>query len=88
MKSYHLHSINPDFTNLDYLRQFFPKATFNENEIYDTKFNGFEIEWIESEFFIVNRHYLDLNVGHVTDSELFSGNFSDCVDFLLKEKGE
>jgi hypothetical protein len=84
MKQYS--EVNEVFTNIDFLKQFFPKAEFIENDIYDLK-NGYDIEWTgENEVFVVNRTYLDNQIGYVTDDQIFCGNIEECLKFILKSE--
>lgn len=71
-------------TNLELAQLTFPKADFELNTDTYRIDNGYMIEWIESELFIVSRTYLDLDVGYVTDDNLFSGNFIECLNYIKK----
>lgn len=87
MKTYEVDKINFDFTNLDFAKQFFPKAIFDGDNKYNLK-NKYEIEWSgEVETFFVNFAYYDNEVGDVTNEDIFSGNFGQCIDFIKKETG-
>lgn len=86
MKQYNVEEISHEFTNLDYARQFFPKCSIDESDRYIIGVDGFEIEWLgEGETFLVNRTYMDYDVGWVTDDELFVGNFGECVEYVKKQ---
>jgi hypothetical protein len=88
MKVYNSVKISPDFTNLDYAKaNGFPKAEFIlDQDYYDLK-NGYSIHWIDSENFCVDLTYFDREVGYVTDTDLFCGNFGECLDYVKSEVG-
>lgn len=59
----------------------------NENDAYEVA-HGYEIEWTgNGETFVVNRHYFDRDVGHVSDTDLFMGSLSQCADFIAQKMG-
>lgn len=78
-------------TNLDIIQRYFKNATFERLENinldgYDLK-NGFTISHIEGESFSVDYNYFDFQIGYVTDSDLYLGNLTDCLDYVLKNTG-
>lgn len=78
-------------TNLEKALQYFPKAKFDENDNYQLN-KEWEIEYLTEgsqipEHFVVNHYYFDRDVGYVSDTEVFSGNFDECLTFVLKEEG-
>lgn len=88
MKKYDATKITSDFTNLDYAKQFFPKAKYSEkNDTYDLG-NMYEIEWSgDGELFYVTHTTFDWGVGYVTSDDLFSGNFGECIEFVKEDSG-
>ena len=72
-------------TNLEKALQLFPKAEFTNDDSYKIT-NEFEIEWSgDGELFFVTRHYLDWDVGYVTDDDIFSGDFDQCLSYIINE---
>lgn len=46
------------------------------------------IEWMgEGENFCVNEYFFDFDVGHVDNPEIYSSNFFQCLNFVLKQEG-
>ena len=70
-------------TNLDKALIHFKKAEFTNEDTY-TLNDRFEIVWLEHERFIVNEHFFDRGVGHVTNDDVFSGDFDECLNFVLR----
>ena len=59
----------------------------NENDAYEVA-HGYEIEWSgDGENYVVNRHWFDRDVGHVSDPELFMGTLDQCADFIARKLG-
>ena len=75
-----------DETNLTIAKKYFPNAEFG-NDDDDYKLNKeFTITWTgEGEIFAVDRSYLDREVGIVTDDDIFSGDFKECLEFCLEK---
>lgn len=71
-------------TNLDILLKYFPYSVFCDNTYSLNK--EFTIEWIENELFVVDKYYFDPEVGHVSDTDIFSGDFKQCLEFCLGHK--
>jgi hypothetical protein len=72
-------------TNLDVARKFFKKAEFElENNTYIINDHWF-IVWLDEERFTVDHTYLDLDVGYITEVDLFYGCFIDCLSFIQDE---
>lgn len=86
MKTYEVDKINPDFTNLDFAKQFFPKARYESDDSYNLG-NGYTISWETDEKFYVQHTHLDWEVGYVTSDDLFCGDFGQCIEFIKKETG-
>lgn len=91
MKQYDATKISHEFTNLDYARQFYPKTTFDDSGEYPTYVlnKHWSIVYLNNEEnFTVDYTYYDHSVGYVTDDDVFSGNFGQCIDFVLKQTGK
>lgn len=91
MKIYDSSKISHEFTNLDYIKQWFNKTIHDYRDdgldFYDLK-NGYEIEYLgEYEEFIVNYYYYDHDVGYCTNDDIFSGDFGQCVEYIKKQTG-
>ncbi len=74
-------------TNLDIARKYFELAGFDSSD--DSYFldDQYSITWSgDNEKFYVDRVYFDSEVGYVTDSDVFSGDFRQCLEFCLGHK--
>lgn len=72
-------------TNLEMAQKYFPKAQFDLSRDSYELTDRFEIEWTgESECFVVNENYYDRDVGYVSNPEVFNGNFTECLEFVVK----
>lgn len=77
-------------TNLDKMKLIFPKADFNTNEdsySTNTRLDRYVIQWIENEIFVVDRIWFDRDVGYVDDTDLYSGNFDECLEYIKQREG-
>lgn len=75
-------------TNLEKALLLFTKAEFTSDDSYKIT-NEFEIEWSgDGELFFVTRHYLDWDVGYVTDDDVFRGDFDQCLSYIINEVNE
>lgn len=72
-------------TNLDIAKKYFKEAYFEHNDRYVLS-KEFTINHIDSELFSVDSFYFDLDIGPVTDDDLFVGDFRQCLEFCLGEK--
>lgn len=73
--------------NIDYAKKWFPKTFIDINNEYYLCADGFTIELLQDNCFTINRTYLDLEIGYVTDTDIFNGNFIECIEYIKKDMG-